>query len=273
MPMMNTVFYAVAVIVVAYLTVVAALALFQRALLYHPTEAAPPIPSVLADRGEALRLPGHDAVQLHTWWWPPLTETSPVIVYFHGNAGAQSEREKRAIGFAMRGYGILMPTYRYNAGAQGAPSEKALIADGQAVLDWVKAQGIDASRIVLFGESLGSGIATALAMGDGQVGGLILDSPFDSIPSVAQKRFWFAPVNWFILDRFESLDRIRQVSVPILIGHGGQDRLIPLAHAEKLFEAARAPKTFALKPQASHIQLFEHGFAADIDAFMASLTD
>lgn len=254
-----------------YGAAVAGLAVFQRALLYHPDESAPPIPSVLSDRGKALSILGHDGVPLHTWWLPPLTPDRPVLVYFHGNAGNQSEREKRAIGFATRGFGLVMPTYRYNAGAGGDPSEDALIADGKAILDWTVGQSIDPSRIILFGESLGTGVSIGVAARSDSIAGLILDSPFDSILALAVDRYWFAPVRWVLKDHFDSLERIKSIDVPLLIGHGGRDRLIPLDHAQRLFDAANEPKTLVIKPEGGHIEVFEHGFAADIDAFVATL--
>ena len=268
---MNSLLSILGILLALYIAMVVALAVFQRALMYHPTEDAPPIPSVLADRGEALRVPGHDGVQLHTWWVPPAQAGNPVIVYFHGNAGTQADRYNRAIGFATLGYGVLMPTYRYNAAAGGEPSEEALIADGEAVLDWAFTQGVAPSQIVLFGESLGTGVAVALAGDASKVAGIILDSPFDSIAAVAARRYWFAPVNWLLRDRFDSDRRIRDVTVPLLIGHGARDRLIPLSHGQALFDTANEPKTLVVKPEGGHIQLFEYGFAADIQAFMGRL--
>jgi fermentation-respiration switch protein FrsA (DUF1100 family) len=194
-----------------------------------------------------------------------------VIVYFHGNAGNQLDREARFAAFRDQGWGVVMPTYRYNAGAGGTPSEDVLISDARAVLDWVAQNDIEMDQVILFGESLGTGIVIALAAQGVPVSGIILDSPYDSITAVAAKHYWFVPVKFLLKDSFQSDIRIRKVTVPLLIGHGGEDTVIPASHGERLFELANEPKTFAYKPLSGHVDLFDHGFMEDIKAFINAL--
>ncbi|MEQ9458233.1 MAG: alpha/beta hydrolase [Alphaproteobacteria bacterium] len=263
--------YGGGVCAVLYGLVVLGLYLGQRHLMYHPNDARPQPGEELSGSVEVVAPPSHDGLPLHSWWLEPASDTSPVFVYFHGNAGSLEDREIRARLFRAEGWGLLLAGYRYNAGAGGQASEQALIADGKAVLDWVLARGIDPGRIVLFGESLGSGIAVAIAAGRDDLGGLVLDCPFDSIVAVAERVYWYVPVAALLRDRFDSLSRIGDVSVPILIGHGGADTIIPERHGRRLFDAAPDPKTFAYYRDARHIELFEYGFLGDLRTYIHAL--
>lgn len=252
-----------------YGALVAGLYVAQRALLYHPNGDRPRPGPALAHLVTIQEVPSHDGLGLFSWWAPPARPDAPVIVYFHGNAGTQYDREERVAGFISKGWGVLMPGYRYNSGAGGDPSETALIADGKAVLDWVVAKGVLPDQIVLFGESLGSGVATALAREEGAAAALVLDAPYDSIMEVAAKVYWYVPVRHLLKDPFDSHTRIGDVRIPVLIGHGGEDTLIPDRHGRRLFEAANEPKIFVFKPEAGHTELFEFGFLDDVDRFLA----
>lgn len=260
----------VGVLCVGYGALVTGLYLAQRSLLYHPNGDRPRPGPALAHRVTIQEIPSHDGLGLFSWWSPPATPGAPVIVYFHGNAGTQFDREDRIAGFLSKGWGVLMPGYRYNSGAGGNPSEETLIADGEAVLDWVVANGVLPDQIVLFGESLGSGIATALARKDGAAAALVLDAPYDSVVEVAAKLYWYVPVRSLLKDTFDSHARVQDVGIPVLIGHGGEDSLIPESHGRRLFEAANQPKSFAYKPEAGHTELFEFGFLDDVERFLNS---
>lgn len=268
---MSSVLTTLTVLLLAYGAVVAGLYAAQRSIMYHPDGDRPrPVPPL--DRAvSAIEIPSHDGLPLFTWWAAPPTADAPVLVYFHGNAGNQADRAARLAAFVEEGWGVLMPGYRYNAGAGGSPSEEALIADGEAALNWLSDQGVGPSRRILFGESLGSGIVTALATEPDRAAGIVLDAPFDSIEAIAAKNYWYVPVRRLLKDRFRSDLRIGSVTVPVLIGHGGRDRIIPPAHGRRLFDAANQPKTFAFKPEAGHSDLFDHGFLDDLRAFIASI--
>ena len=261
----------------AYLVLVAGLYAAQRHLLYHPSDDRPRPNGVLSQSVEVLTIPAHDGLDLYTWWLPPKSPESPVIVYFHGNAGNQTDREVRMDLYRGRGWGVVLPTYRYNAGIGGIASEDALIADGRAVLSWLRAQGVGPERTVLYGESLGTGIAVALAAEASSAGrpvaaGVVLDAPYDSVVAVARRVYWYVPVDRLLHDRFDSAARIKAVDVPILIGHGDADRVIDIRHGRALFEAANEPKTFAFKPGGGHTDLYEFGFLDDVAAFVAHVT-
>ena len=132
------------------------------------------------------------------------------------------------------------------------------MTDGRAALDFVAAQGIPERKIVLHGESLGSGVAVAMAL-EHDVGGLVLVYPYSSMTDVAEDRFWFAPVRMLIQDEFDSAARIGKVRAPILVIHGERDRIIPVRFARRLYEAAPEPKEGHFLPEGTHANLYYLG--------------
>ena len=111
--------------------------------------------------------------------------------------------------------------------------------------------GIDPSKIVYFGRSLGSAVAVELAT-EKPPAGLILVSPFSSVSDMARVAFPFLPLNRLLKGRYDSVPRIRQIQTPLLIIHGALDEMVPVVQGRALFEAANEPKTFRLLPGAGH---------------------
>ncbi|MGD9614102.1 MAG: alpha/beta hydrolase [Alphaproteobacteria bacterium] len=236
-----------------YLAVVAGLYLSQRQLLYHPDRTRPVL-GALAELGvREVALPTADGLALLAWYLPPRGKR-PVVVYFHGNAGHIGYRADRVERFAREGYGALMLEYRGYGGNPGEPSEAGLFADAATALRFVEAQGVPERRIVLYGESLGTGVAVQAAT-TREVGAVVLESPYTSIAAAAQFHYPFIPAAWLVADRYDSLSRIGQVRAPILMLHGGRDGVIPLSLGEALFAAAPEPKENWIAPQAGHADL------------------
>lgn len=241
-----------------YCVLVLALFLGQRSALYHPNEIVPDPARYGVPEMSARRIETPDGVAPLAWWAPPPDSNRPVIVYFHGNGGHIGSRAGRARMFIDAGFGVLLAGYRYNAGAGGAPSEEGLIADGRAALAFVTEQGIPADRIVVYGESLGSGVATAV-VAEQPVGALVLETPYSSIADLAQDIYWFVPARWLVRDTFDSMARIRKLRAPVLVIHGENDTLIPVRFARKLFDAAPEPKEGHFLPGGTHGNLYRLG--------------
>ena len=241
-----------------YLGLLVLLYVAQRSLLYHPTKVVPDPVRFGVPEMQTVHVPTADGLKLHCWWRPSAREDQATIVYFHGNAGHIGDRAFKARHFLNAGYGVLLVSYRYNADGGGRPSEAALYNDGRAAYRFVHAQGVSDDRIALYGESLGSGVATKVAT-EHPVGAVILEAPYTSIPDVAQKHYWYAPAKWLLRDRFESIGRIDRVNAPLLILHGEADALIPVAFAKKLFAAAMEPKEAHFLPGGGHADLYDFG--------------
>ena len=248
----------------AYGVLVGGLYVFQRHLLYFPDVRRPELGALAALGVREITLKTADGLSLLSWYVPP-RDGHPVIAYFHGNGGHMGYRAERLRRFTRTGYGVLMAEYRGYGGNPGTPSEPGLVADGAAALDFLDGEGIASNRLVIYGESLGSGVAVALAA-QREVASLILEAPFTSVAEVAQYHYSFIPAFALVRDRFDSLARIGQVKVPILVIHGEQDRVVPVRFGRALFDAAPQPKELWLSREAGHEDLVRYGaFEAVLD--------
>jgi hypothetical protein len=256
------------VAVAGYTGIVALLYLFQRSLMYFPdTRRTPPV-QVGLPQAEEVMLTAADGERLLAWYVAPAPD-KPVVLYFHGNGGALKLRAERFGRIVAPGYGLLALSYRGYGGSSGSPSEPGLIADARATYAFAAAR-VPAARIVLFGESLGSAVAIALAA-ERKVAGLILDAPFTSATDVAASVYPFVPARWLMKDQFHSAARIGKIEAPLLVLHGARDRVIPLAFGERLFALAREPKRLVRFPDGSHGDLDNHGAMTEILRFLGGL--
>jgi hypothetical protein len=245
---------AIASAAVLYIVLLATLYVAQRKLLYFPN-SVDVAPASLGLDAQILHVPTNDGERLLAWYVAP-APGKPVVLYFHGNGGGIDLRADRFRRIAASGDGVLAVEYRSYAGSTGSPSEAGLIADGEAAYRQALAFGIPPDRIVLMGESLGSGVAVALAARH-KVGAIVLDSPYSSIVDVASAFYWMFPVRALIRDAFESDRRIGRAVAPVLMVHGTEDKIIPIRFAEKLFALANAPKDFWPVEGSGHLAMDE----------------
>jgi fermentation-respiration switch protein FrsA (DUF1100 family) len=241
----------------AYGGIVGGLYLFQQQLLYRPGKVRPALGD-LAQLGVAeVTLTTADGLSLLSWYLSPAAGR-PVIAYFHGNGGHIGYRAERLRRFAREGYGVLLAEYRGYAGNPGRPCEAGLYLDAEAALDFLACEGLASTRIVLWGESLGSGPAVYLA-GRRTVAGVILEAPFTSVTAAAQRHYPFLPAALLVRDRFDSLSRIGRLRAPLLVLHGERDMVVPVRHGRALLEVAPPPKEGWFAPEAGHENLAQFG--------------
>ncbi|GGK22815.1 alpha/beta hydrolase [Salinarimonas ramus] len=249
----------------AYLAFVGVLFVAQRSLLY-------PAPDNVASAAEA-GLAGFEDVTLETAdderiraYFRPPEPGRALVVYFHGNAGSIRQRAPRAAALAEGGRGVLITSYRGYSGSTGSPTEEGLIEDARAAYAFASRHA-PAERIVLYGESLGTGVAVALAT-EVEAGAVVLDAPFTSAADVARLRYPFVPVGLLMRDQFDSAARIGAVDEPLLVMHGTQDRVTPFAQGRALYEAAGEPKRFRGFEAEGHTRLLENGGLAEVRALL-----
>lgn len=238
-----------------WLLAVAALALLQDRFIFRPGPPVPPPPS------------GWSAVSrsddgLLGWWRPPADAQMPVILLFHGNRGGLARLAARAEQWPA---GLFLATYGGYEGNPGKPSEQAILADARAALSWLEAQGIARHRIILYGESLGSGPAVRLGR-DGGFAGLVLEAPFTSLVDAASERHPWAPARLLLRHRFDNLALIAQAPRPLLILHGDADQTMPYQHSLRL--ADRAGTTAHIIPDGGHIDLYDKGAFPLLDNYI-----
>ncbi|HEY4042266.1 MAG TPA: alpha/beta hydrolase [Rhodopila sp.] len=241
-----------------YCAVVGLLAWQQRRFLYLPDTRPPDLRSAGVGAARAVTVHTADGLDLLAWSVPPADDASPVVLYLHGNGGNIGYRARRLAQLSRFGWGVVLLEYRGYGGNSGAPTEAGLFEDARAAYATLRSDGGPASRIVLWGESLGAGIAVRLAA-EVEVGAVLLESPYTSIAAVARLRFPVAPVDWLIRDRFDLIGRIGRVRVPVLVMTGGRDGVVPPAMGRAVFAAANEPKTFWFAEDAGHNELSEAG--------------
>ncbi len=245
------------IVLVAYVGVVGAMYLLQRSLMYFPAQdLGTPLAEGVPELG-VVRLRTDDGLDLVAWYKPAAKADGVTVVFFHGNGGHIGHRAARTRAFTEAGHGLLLVSYRGYGGNPGKPTEAGLFADSRAAYDFLVDEGVPPVRIAVIGESLGSGPAVYLAA-ERQVGALLLEAPFTSAGDVGQRAYPFLPVKLLIRDPFDSLSRIADVRVPLLIVHGERDEVVPVELGRRLFEAANEPKRGIFLPGAHHNDLDAH---------------
>ncbi len=261
-------------IAVGYAAIVVLVFLLQRQMMYPAGGVMTTPAEVGLSDVEEISVTTKDGLKLRSWYAAP-APGRPTVVYFHGNAGTIADRAHKARLFAGAGIGMLLVEYRGYGGNPGSPTESGLYADGRANLAWLAAQGGSPSSWVLYGESLGTGVAVGLAWEQAEAGapvaGLILEAPFTSMADAAQHHYPYLPARWLTRDRYPSLDRIPGVGAPLMIIHGLRDRVVPVGHGKRLFAAAREPKQAVWLEHAGHNDVFDHDGGARVLAFIEEL--
>lgn len=212
---------------------------------------------------ELLHIARPDGRLLATYDVHPIIEQDsegPLIIFFHGNAGNIGMRAPLIEEFVRQtGVRTILPDYSGYGGNHGTPTEQEVYRDGLAIYDHLEAQAIAPHRIVLYGESLGAAVALFVAT-QRPSAGLILQSPFASISSIARRLFPWMPLSSVLTRRtFPSVERIGELEIPILIVHGRRDREVPISEGRKLHRAAHREAEFVVIEDAGHNDLFEVG--------------
>ena len=229
--------------------------LAQRRLMYFPFGGAPPHPRTVGLEGaREVVVPTEDGLALGAWLVEPVRAKSGwTLILFNGNAGNRALRAPLGRRLADEGIRTLMLDYRGYGGNPGAPTEAGLLRDARAARRWVERQdALRGMRIAYFGESLGTGVAVALAA-EREPDALILRSPYSSMADVAAYHYPFLPARWLLRDRYASIERIGSLSCPVLIIAAERDSVVPAALSRRLFEAARPERRrWLLLPAADH---------------------
>ena len=232
-----------------YGALVALLYVTQRSMQYFPERFRTAPAAAGLPQAQEVVLDTADGERVIVWHVPP-RGNKPVVLYFHGNGGSLRMRVDRFRDLTADGSGLVALSYRGYGGSSGAPTEAGLAADALAAYAFTTAR-YPAEHIVLWGESLGSGVAVALAA-EMPVGWLILQSPFTSAADVGAQGYWFVPVRLLMKDQFHSDLRIGKVTAPVLVLHGERDDVVPIALAERLYSLINAPKRFVRFAQIGH---------------------
>jgi fermentation-respiration switch protein FrsA (DUF1100 family) len=256
-----------------YLAIIILLLVFENQLVFFPTPAsthwqAPPTDLTTED----VWLQTSDG-RMHAWWLPK-PGAKNALIYFHGNAGNLSHRTTLAAGLMRAAEAsVLIVDYPGYGKSEGKPTEAGCYAVADAAYDWVtESEKIPPERIILFGKSLGGGVATDLASRRPHRA-LVLAKTFTSVPDMAQQLYPWLPGRWLCRNRFDNLAKIRSCSAPIFVAHGDCDGTIHFSQGERLFDAAGEPKRFLLMPGCNHNDAFPPEFFSSLTDFLKQIGD
>jgi hypothetical protein len=258
------------VVAAAFGGLVALIYVAQRSLMYFPERLHTPPDGAGLPEAQEVALDTKDGERVIVWHVPPRGQ-KPVVLYFHGNGGALRNRVARFGALIADGNGLIALSYRGYGGSTGSPTEAGLIADAEAAYVFTVAH-YHAERILLWGESLGSGVAVALGAGH-RVGRIVLEGSFTSAADVGTAHAYrFLPVRLLMKDQFRSDLRIARVTAPLLFLHGGRDWVVPIALGERLYTLANEPKQFVRFSDAGHEEVDLYGAQDAVRAFLAPLS-
>jgi fermentation-respiration switch protein FrsA (DUF1100 family) len=238
----------------------------QRNLLYHPIEN-----NYLDDKinfkYEEIFIKTEKDIKLKSWLIEKDLKKYKTIVFFHGNAGNLFNRVHKLNKLNKLDINILIISWRGFSGNSGKPTEKNLYNDAKLSIKWLNNLGVSNDKIILYGESLGTGVAVELGQKN-NFNSIILESPFTSIAKAAKIYYPYLPINLLLKDRYDSIDKINKITKPVLIMHGMKDNIVPHEMGIKLFQKANHPKYSYFPKDDDHMMNFNEKLLDTIRNFI-----
>jgi len=257
------------IIFVIYFLILVFLYFYQRNLLYHPNENNYSEDKILVDI-KKVKILTSDNIELVGWYHEKNLKSYKTLIYFHGNAGSLENRIHKLNHFQDMNINFLIIAWRGFSGNNGKPSEKGLYLDGNSAINWLIKKGVAEKNLILYGESLGTGVATHLAQ-NRNFGGVILETPFTSMVDAAKIFYPYIPVNLLLKDKFENYKKVRNINSPILIMHGEKDQIVPFSMGKKIYEIANEPKYSFFTKYDNHMMVYNESLVLALKSFLKSL--
>ena len=257
------------IIIAIYFLVLTFLYLYQRNLLYHPNENNYSEDKILVDI-EKVKIQTSDNIELLGWYHEKNLLNYKTLIYFHGNAGSLENRIHKLNHFQDMDINFLIIAWRGFSGNSGEPSEEGLYLDGISAIDWLIEKGVSEKNLILYGESLGTGVATHLAQKKNYAG-VILETPFTSMVDAAKTFYPYIPVNLLLKDKFENYKKIKNINSPILVMHGEIDQIVPFSMGKKIYALANEPKYSYFTKYDDHMMEFDEKLVFALESFLKRL--
>ena len=252
-----------------YSTFLVFLYFYQRNLLYHPNENNYSGDNLTVEI-EKIKIPTSDNLQLNGWFHEKNLSEYKTIIYFHGNAGTLDNRIHKLNHFKDMDINFLIIAWRGFSGNKGKPTEDGLYTDGKSAISWVLKQGVKEKNIVLYGESLGTGIVSEIAQNK-NFAGVILETPFTSMVDAAKKFYPYIPINLLLKDKYENEKKVPNIDIPVMIMHGEKDTIVPFSMGKKIFEIANEPKYSYFTKYDNHMMEYNDKLINALKRFLKSL--
>ena len=254
-------------LILVYFIILTVIYFAQRSLLYHPSENNYLDENKLNHKIEKIKIPSDYDL---TSWYFKKNESFKTLLFFHGNAGSLENRIYKLNDLSKLNLNYLIVAYRGFSGNKGNPTEEGLYEDARSAIKWLKLQGIDEKSIILYGESLGTGVATEVAQNK-NFAGIILESPFTSMIDAGKDKYPYLPVRFLLKDKYESDKKIKNIKSPILIMHGKVDKIVPFSMGNKMYELANTPKYSYFSEYDDHMMEYNESLLNSLKKFIYSL--
>lgn len=247
---------------------------FEHTQTYHPSRSFYASGAELGRAWEDIHFAASDGVKLNGWFFPANTNsprTNLAVVICHGNGGNISHRLGLYDALLSTGVNVFAFDYRGYGRSEGKAGEAGTYLDARAAYAWLRQRGFAATNIIVYGESLGGGIASELAANE-PCGGLVLEKTFTSLTDLGAELYPFLPVRTLGSIRYDTHSRLPNIRVPVLVMHSREDSLIPFHHAERNFAAANEPKFFSQLAGDHNDGIVDHAkFIAAMEQLLARL--
>ncbi len=243
----------------------------QLEKVFEPSPVLQTTPDRLGMPFEELRIPVESGGELYAWWIPAEKIGAHTVMYLHGNFGNIGHNLDHTRRLHDMGYNVLLPDYRgYGRSSNGQPTEARVYEDAEAAWQYLlKARGVPPQRAFIYGHSLGGAIAIDLAVKHPEAAGLIVESTFTSMQAMGELKYDYLPVGLLLNQRFDSLQKIPGLKIPVLLIHGTWDEKVPVAMARQLYDAAPQPKQLLLIEGGEHSNSGTIGWVEYRDAVAA----
>ena len=243
--------------------------LFQRNLLYHPGENNYSGDKITVSV-EKIKIKTKDNIELLSWYHNKNLNKYKTILFLHGNAGSLENRIHKINHFKDMNINFLIIAWRGFSGNKGKPTEQGLYEDARSAVRWLNSSGVEDNNIIIYGESLGTGVATEIAQNK-KFAGIILESPFTSMIDAGKDKYPYLPVKLLLKDKYESDKKIKNINSPILIMHGKVDNIVPFHMGKKMFELANEPKYSYFSKYDDHMLEYNEKLLKTLRNFISSL--
>ena len=253
-------------IVIAYFVLLVFIYFYQRNLLYHPSENNYQNDKIQFSYDEIF-IKVDDKIKLKSWIINKNLKKFKTLLFFHGNAGELSNRIYKLNELNKLDINILLISWRGFSGNEGLPTEENLYEDAEAAIKWLNRKEVENNKIILYGESLGTGVAVEIGKKN-NFNSIILESPFTSMENAAKIYYPYLPVKLLLKDKYDSLSKITTIKTPILIMHGKKDDIVPFSMGKELFEKANNPKHSYFTTDDDHMMEFNDQIITIIKNFI-----
>ena len=262
-------FTTITVIILCYLLILVFVFFYQRNLLYHPFENNYSTHETKFSYEEVF-IPTSDGNNLKGWFHKKDLNNKKTLVFFHGNAGDLKNRIYKLNLIKDFDINFLIIAYRGFSGNKGKPTEVGLYDDARSALSYLTKLNIMEDQIIIYGESLGTGVSIEVAQNK-KFAGIILESPFTSMVDAGKFYYPYLPVSLLLKDRYETVKKLKNINSPILVMHGKKDKIVPFHMGKQVFDKVNEPKFSYFPDNDDHMMDYNEDLLKTLSIFFKTI--